>query len=179
MATTLLVHVPPAALIVHSAHCNSAIHPQVLRWPLKSRCNSTENNSTSPATRPVQLERSGLSRSHDRTGRTTQPQRCTLSVLWRGVRYADVIPLCVASPALDYSFADSEGNFRVKRGIVGELAPKVLEADNNFQFNASDGDFRLREVGVWSRLVYSTSVSSKLPVRPESLDASENPSNII
>ena len=38
-------------------HCNSAIHPQVLRWPLKSRCNLTENNSTYPATRPVQLER--------------------------------------------------------------------------------------------------------------------------
>ena len=42
-----------------SAHCG--IHPQVLRWPLKSRRNSTENNSTYPATRPVQLERSGLS----------------------------------------------------------------------------------------------------------------------
>ena len=42
-----------------SAHC--AIHPQVLRWPLKKRRNSTENNSTYPATRPVQLERSGVS----------------------------------------------------------------------------------------------------------------------
>ena len=45
-----------------SAHC--AIHPQVLRWPLKSHRNSTENNSTYPATRPVQLERSGLSSPH-------------------------------------------------------------------------------------------------------------------
>ena len=41
-----------------SANC--AIHPQVLRWPLKKRRNSTENKSTYPATRPVQLECSRL-----------------------------------------------------------------------------------------------------------------------
>ena len=57
-----------------SAHC--AIHPQVLRWPLKKRRNSTENNSTYPATRRVQLERSGLScLNHVWQGRTRRAPR--------------------------------------------------------------------------------------------------------